>query len=50
MAKIHLKRLSKFWGVLQLSLRSLERRLSELKKSGKIKSKRGGKERGYFIV
>jgi len=34
----------------KIHLRTLERRLSELKKSGKIKSKRGGKERGYFIV
>jgi len=33
-----------------IPLRTLERRLEGLKKAGKIKSKRGGKERGYFIL
>jgi len=33
-----------------LSLRTLERRLQELKSKGLIKSHRGGKERGYYIA
>jgi len=33
-----------------ISLRTLERRLQELKSFGLIKSHRGGKERGYYIV